>query len=199
MSLFEDAKETGRIEAFSDGVFAIAITLLVLDIKVPHAVEAGGLTPALLEQWPTYLAFLTSFAFIGIMWVNHHRMFRLIRRADHGLLLLNGLLLLGVTFVPFPTALVADYLRHPNEYVAALVFNSTYFAIAIFFNLLWWYAYRQGLFARMVDARAAQAITRAYGVGPLLYLAAIGLALVNPTASLVFNLALAIFWALPRD
>lgn len=131
-----DQKETGRIEAFSDGVFAIAITLLVLEIKVPHEVEAGRLARALLEQWPSYLAFLTSFSFIGIMWINHHRIFRLIHRSDHGLLLVNGLLLLGVTFVPFPTALVADYLRHPDEYVAVMVFNGTYLVISIFFNLL---------------------------------------------------------------
>jgi uncharacterized membrane protein len=193
-----DEKETGRLEAFSDGVFAIAITLLVLEIKVPREVEAGRLAGALLEQWPSYLAFLTSFSFIGIMWINHHRMFRLIRRSDHGLLLLNGLLLLGVTFVPFPTALVADYLHHPDEYVAAIAFSGTYLVIGIFFNLLSWYAYRRGLFAANVDAQGAGPITRAYLLGTLLYLAAVGLALVNATASLVFNLALAVFFALPR-
>jgi len=194
-----DQKETGRIEAFSDGVFAIAITLLVLEIKVPHEVEAGRLARALLEQWPSYLAFLTSFSFIGIMWINHHRIFRLIHRSDHGLLLVNGLLLLGVTFVPFPTALVADYLRHPDEYVAVMVFNGTYLVISIFFNLLWGYAYRRGLFASSTDSRAPRGIKRAYLIGPLLYLVAIGLALVNATASLVLNLALAIFYGLSRD
>lgn len=132
------------------------------------------------------------------MWINHHRMFRLIRRSDHGLLLLNGLLLLGATFVPFPTALVADYLHHPDEYVAAIVFSGTYFVIGIFFNLLWWYAYRRGLFAANMDAQGAEPITRAYLLGTLLCLAAVGLALVNVTASLVFNLALAVFFALPR-
>lgn len=194
-----DQKETGRIEAFSDGVFAIAITLLVLEIKVPHEVEAGRLARALLEQWPSYLAFLTRFSFIGIMWINHHRIFRLIHRSDHGLLLVNGLLLLGVTFVPFPTALVADYLRHPDEYVAVMVFNGTYLVISIFFNLLWGYVYRRGLFASSTDSRAPRGINRAYLIGPLLYLVAIGLALVNATASLVSNLALAIFYGLSRD
>ena len=90
------AKETGRIEAFSDGVFAIAMTLLVLDLKVPKEVGANhSLSSALLEQWPSYLAFLISFATVGIMWMNHHRLFTLIHRTDHWLLVLNGLLLFG--------------------------------------------------------------------------------------------------------
>src|SRR5690348_10117444 len=100
-----DARETARIEAFSDGVFAVAATLLVLDLKVPHDAAGGqGLVRALAGEWPAYLAFVTSFAFIGIMWINHHRLFTLIRRSDNLLLVFNGLLLLGVTFVPFATA-----------------------------------------------------------------------------------------------
>src|ERR1044071_3471000 len=98
--------ETGRIEAFSDGVFAIAITLLVLDLKVP--MERHGdreLLTALAQQWPTYLAYVTSFSTILIMWINHHRVFSLIGRADDRLLFYNGLLLLGVSIVPFPTSL----------------------------------------------------------------------------------------------
>src|SRR5262245_38427492 len=95
--------ETARIEAFSDGVFAIAITLLVLDLKVPK--EAGhdlSLASALAAQWPAYLAFVTSFLTILVMWINHHRMFTLIGRSDDRLLVYNGLLLMGVTLVLFP-------------------------------------------------------------------------------------------------
>src|SRR5437899_1855756 len=99
--------ETARIEAFSDGVFAIAITLLILEIKVP-GLQQGRLAGALLRQWPSYLAFLLSFVYIGIMWMNHHRMFTHIRRSNDTLLLLNLLLLLGVTVVPFPTAVLAS-------------------------------------------------------------------------------------------
>src|SRR5215469_2591255 len=108
------ASETGRVEAFSDGIFAIAATLLVLDLKVP---QTGGrtLASALRSQWPTYLAFVTSFATILIMWINHHRIFTLIGRSDDRLLFYNGLLLFGVTLVPFPTALVAEYLRHDGQ------------------------------------------------------------------------------------
>src|SRR6266480_1695989 len=86
-----DPKETARIEAFSDGVFAIAITLLVLELKVPREHEPGELAPALLALWPSYLAFLTSFATIGIMWINHHRLFNLIHRSNQGLLIANSL------------------------------------------------------------------------------------------------------------
>ena len=106
--------ETSRVEAFSDGVFAIAITLLILDLKVPSAPQ-GHLGPALTRQWPTYGAFLISFAFIGIMWVNHHRLFNHIRHSDNRLIFLNLLLLLGVTVVPFPTALLAAHYYSGNR------------------------------------------------------------------------------------
>ena len=97
------ATETARIEAFSDGVFAIAITLLVLDLKVPRGLAEGRtLADALLAQWPAYLAFASSFMTILIMWVNHHRIFTLVGRSDERLIFYNGLLLMGVTVVPFP-------------------------------------------------------------------------------------------------
>src|SRR4051812_39389248 len=100
----EERRETGRVEAFSDGVFAIAITLLILDLNVPDWSDSGpGLFKSLVILWPSYLAFLTSFATIGVMWVNHHRIFTHVKHSDNMLLLLNGLLLLGVTIVPFPT------------------------------------------------------------------------------------------------
>ena len=101
-------KETARIEAFSDGVFAIAITLLILEIKIPGAGSAD-LSRQLLRQWPSYVAFVISFAFIGIMWINHHRLFTHIKRANNVLLFLNLLLLLGVCAVPFPTAVLAQH------------------------------------------------------------------------------------------
>jgi uncharacterized membrane protein len=196
-----EARETGRIEAFSDGVFAVAITLLVLDLRVPHnAPDGPALFRALLAQWPAYLAFVTSFATIGIMWVNHHRLFTLIRRADTGLLLLNGLLLLAVTFVPFPTALVAEYVPRPGPaVVAAAVFNGAYIVLALAFNLLWHYAASGGRLLRADAApEAVEAITRDYRLGPPLYAATFLLAFVNVGLSVAFNLALAVFWALPR-
>jgi uncharacterized membrane protein len=192
-------KETGRIEAFSDGVFAIAITLLVLDIKVPRELpESARLIDALLAQWPAYFAFVPSFATIGIMWINHHRLFNLIKRSDQMLLVLNGLLLLGITFVPFPTALVAEYIGHPDERVAALVYNGTFVVTAILFNVLWHYAaYKNRLLDPRSDPRAVQSITRQYAFGPLIYLVAFGLAFFSATASLVMNMLLALSFAIP--
>src|SRR5579884_4245879 len=118
------ATETSRIEAFSDGVFAIAITLLVLEIKVPSG--PGDLSRQLLQQWPAYLSFLISFTFIGIMWMNHHRLFTHIARSDDVLLILNLLLLLGVTIVPFPTAVLAASLGQSGQRAAVVLYNAVY-------------------------------------------------------------------------
>jgi TMEM175 potassium channel family protein len=194
------ANETARIEAFSDGVFAIAITLLVLDLKVPRELRGEAeLWRALVAQWPSYLSFLTSFATILIMWINHHRMFTLIGRSDHRLMVYNGLLLLGVTVVPFPTSLIAQYLRHDGERFAALIFNGTYIYLAICFNLLWrWAAVGDRLLDRDASREAVTAIFDAYRYGPVWYVAAFALSFASVTASLLVNLGLAVFFALPR-
>ena len=196
-----DARDTARIEAFSDGIFAIAATLLVLDLKVPHDAAAGpGLLRALAAQWASYVAFATSFAFIGIMWINHHRLFTLIRRSDNLLLVYNGLLLFGVTFVPFPTALLAEYTPRDGGHVAAAVYSGTYTVLAIFFNLLWHHAsHKNRLLDRNADPSMVEAITRGYRFGPLLYFVSFVLAFVSVPASLAMNLALAIFFALPSQ
>jgi uncharacterized membrane protein len=195
-----DEKETGRVEAFSDGVFAIAITLLVLDLKVPHATELGGrtLASALLRQWPIFLAYLTSFATILVMWVNHHVMFGRIRRVDSKFLFLNGLLLLFVTFVPFPTSLVAEYFREGGEpaRTAGLVYSGTYVLIAVAYNLLWRYAAagRHLLDPHIPQERIVD-ITRKYAPGIPLYLVAVALSLVSVPASIALCLAMAVFFA----
>ena len=185
---------TSRLEAFSDGVFAIAITLLILEIKVPPPGAAGELGPALARLWPSYLALVTSFANVGVMWINHHRLFALIERTDEGLLGLNLLLLLGVTLVPFPTALLAEHLRGPDQRVAGVVYAGTFLVLALIFNLLWRHARRGGLVVRHVHV---DSITRQYAVGPLLYAATLGIAVVSGTACLVVNGVIAIYFALP--
>ncbi len=192
--------ETGRIEAFSDGVFAVAITLLVLDIKVPPASPATvPLDILLARQWPSYLAFATSFATILIMWVNHHRVFTHIYRSSDALLFLNGLLLFGVTIVPFSTALVSEHLGHPGQHTAAIVYNGVYIFNAIFFNLLWRSASRnERLLRQDVDRHAAQSITSSFRWGVPAYCAALALAFVNLTASLILNFMMAMFFALPK-
>ena len=188
--------ETARIEAFSDGVFAIAITLLILEIKVPRQ-DQGSLAVALLRQWPSYLAFLMSFTYIGVMWINHHRMFTHIKRSDDVLLLLNLLLLLGVTVVPFPTAVLAQFLNHPDQKMAAVVYNATFIVIAVFFNVLWRYAVSHHLLDKTVSAAAAENISRQYAYGPLLYLVCLALAWINVRASIAANISLALYFALP--
>ena len=192
-------KETGRVEAFSDGVFAIAITLLVLDLKLPKSAELGArsLWPAIAAQWPTFLAYLTSFATILVMWVNHHKMFNWIYRVDDIFLYLNGLLLLFVTFVPFPTSLIATYLTSPQGRSAAVIYAGTYEAVAIAFNLLWNHAAgNERLLWPHASATQVRAITRQYRTGPILYLAAMILALFSAEASFAYCLLLAVYWSL---
>ena len=196
-----DEKETGRIEAFSDGVLAIAITLLILELKVPHGLTASGLGAALLDEWPSYAAYLVSFATIGIMWVNHHRLFTLIQRVDNALLILNGLLLLTVSVVPFPTALVADYLGHDGDRLAAEVYAGWMILIAIAFNGLWRYAASPTRRPRLLrvppDSPEVRAIHTAYRFGPLWYVVAFGLSFWSAALAVGVCGALALFFALP--
>src|SRR5512135_3699755 len=199
MSETFESKETGRIETFSDGVFAIAITLLVLGIKVPKASDlgmSGSLVSALIALWPHYLAFVTSFATIFAMWVNHHRIFSLVHRSDHFFLYWNGLLLLLVTFLPFPTTLLAEYLLHPEAKVAGGVFAGTLVAIALAFKGLWRYASKNGrLLARSVDTAAIGQITKQHRFGPFMYLTALAVSFVSVGLSAFICLCLAVYFA----
>lgn len=193
--------ETARLEAFSDGVLAIIITLLVFGIQVPkrEVVDEIGLVAALLEQWPMYLAFAASFFFVLVMWINHHRLFRVIQRSDNNLLLLNGLLLFGISLLPFPTSVMATYLRHAERATAVVIYNGWFLAIAFFFTLLWRYASTNNrLFSEKTDPALVAHISQQFAYGPLLYLGAVGLAIVEPTLGLLASIALAIFFALPN-
>src|ERR1043166_3295936 len=117
---------------------AIAITLLVLDLKVPASANVGH---ELVRQWPSYVAFMVSFLTIGIIWVNHHHMFKLIERSTHAFLILNVVFLMTVCVLPWPTALVADYVRDAaNRSAATAVYGGVMTAIAIMFNVVWRYA-----------------------------------------------------------
>lgn len=193
----DEEKETARIEAFSDGVFAIAITLLILEVKVPHPGQEGSLWSALTHQWTTWLAFLASFFTIGVMWVNHHRLFTLIRRSDDRLLLRNGLLLLAVTIVPYPTSLLAQYVRTDESRLAATIYSVHGLLIALAYTGLFRYAVRGRLLGKRISLAAAEDIARQYRFGPFLYLIAIALAQWNGIATLIFALGLAMFFALP--
>src|SRR5260370_860077 len=118
-----DDRGTGRTEAFSDGVIAVAITLLILDVQVPNV--QTGLLQALLKQWPSYLGYVTSFLVITIFWANHHNMFRHIQQADYPLLLINALFLMCIAFIPFVTALLTKYITNsPEQHTSAVVYDA---------------------------------------------------------------------------
>src|SRR5947207_397527 len=193
-------KQTSRLESFSDGVFAVAITLLVFNLQVPHlpagAISVPALGSALFAQWPSYLTFITSFATILIMWASHHGIFKMVYRADTPFLFANGLLLLLVTVVPFPTSLVTQYLITPAASLACAVYAAVFVVINVAYNLLWWAAVRQRrLLHPAVTARQVKRLTRHILLGLPVYLLASLLAFWNPYVSLGLCSCLWIFWA----
>lgn len=197
-----EAGDTTRLETFSDGVIAIAITLLVLEIHVPEAQEiesARGLWTALGELWPSYLGYLISFVTIGIMWANHHNIFRQIARTNHYLILFNLLFLLCIGVLPFTTALLSGHLTHAGERAAVVVYAGSFLATALSYFLLWWYPSHGGrLIAPGAKPRAVAEITKRFRLGPPSYLLALVLAFVNTWASLALMALLALLYLLPN-
>jgi uncharacterized membrane protein len=190
--------DTGRLEAFSDGVFAIAITLLILNVDLPGG--SASLAHRIGQAWPSYLAFVISFVTIGIMWANHHSIFHLIDRTTHGLIVANLLLLLSVSFVPFPTRLLSGYLAAggPDERTAALLYGGTFVTIAVFYNVVWQTAARNNrLIVRGGEAEAAQ-VTRRFRFGVPGYLVATLLTLASVPAGLAVEGGLALLYLLPH-
>ena len=191
-------KETARLEAFSDGVFAVAITLLALDLKVPP-VRAGGtgrdLAEALLRQWPSYLAFATSFLTVLIMWLNHHLVFKLVGKTSMRLMLANGYLLMMTTTVPFATELFSTYFRQPAGRVAAAAHAGSFVLISL--GYLWmWHAIKHGeLFRAGAPQETIDRIDRNYRYGTPMYLVATLGAAVSPHVTLGICTALWVFWA----
>ena len=193
-----DQHETSRIEAFSDGVFAIAITLLIIEVHVPGRGHAAELGDHLLDLWPSYLGYLTSFLTIGVMWINHHYVFSLIDRVDRTMLLLNTTLLLMIAFVPFPTAVLAQFIETDGARAAAVLYGATLTITAINFFVWWGYASAgRRLIAEQVPDHVVEDITRAYTPGTLLYGSAMLLAFLEPWLSAALYLAIAVFYALP--
>ena len=193
----QEEKETGRVEAFSDGVFAIAITLLILNLKTPEPAELKGasLIPFLLKQWPTYFAFLMSFLTILVMWVNHHRLFTFIRRTDGRLLFINGLVLLVVTITPFPTSLLATYLMHAGAKSAAQIYAANSIAIAVAFNILWRYATAgDRLLYENADRKTIAIIDKQYSFGMPAYLVAFATSFFSAYLSMGICMLLALFF-----
>lgn len=197
-----EEKATGRIEAFSDGVFAIAITLLILELKVPNVDVAQLVNPdaalfdALRHLGPHYLAFFLSFVSILVMWVNHHRIFTIVRKSDDAFLFWNGLVLLCVTVVPFPTELLARYMTGPGSQAAAAVYSGVALVIALAYTALWQHAIRGGrlLTPGYREAEVAE-LSRQYRYGPLAYVVALGLAYFSSAASIGLCLVLVVVFA----
>jgi uncharacterized membrane protein len=189
------AKDTARTEAFSDGVFAFAITLLVLNLHDPSSKDVS-LADGLINEWQFFFALVTSFITILVMWLNHHNMFSHIERVDRRLMLRNGILLLFVVLTPFTTSIVADHLTRADAGTAAVLYSGNFLFIAIAWNLLWRYCAKdRRLLQEDVTDAEAQTITRQYLVAPLGSVVALAISLVSGLASVTVVLAIAAFYA----
>ena len=187
---------TDRLETFSDGVFAVAITLLVLGLHV--SAPRGGLERALANEWPHYATYVVSFLTIGIIWMNHHAQFKRIEHADRTLMVLNLVLLMIVTAIPFPTSLLASYLHDgADEHVAAAVYAGTLLAMSIAFFSTYVWAARRKLFAPWVGEQQVGYLVRRNGAGLLVYAIAIGVAFTSASASLVLCGVVALYYLHP--
>jgi uncharacterized membrane protein len=189
----------GRLEAFSDGVFAIAITLLVLELPIPAAGGEESLAHQLKDEWPSFAAYVVSFATIGVIWINHHAMLRRVREIDHSTLVLNLLLLLWVGLLPWTTALLAEYLREGDgQHLAAAIYAGSYLLMSLTFFAM----QRHILFAMDhaldPEARAArETIWRRNRAGLLPYAIATAVAPLSSYVTLAICAAIAVFYALP--
>jgi uncharacterized membrane protein len=198
----QERKETGRLEALSDGVFAIAMTLLVLGIRIPTSDQLNAQTTlaqlALLDNnaWLPFLTYVISFLTILVMWINHHYMFQFVARIDRFFVVANGLLLMVIVFVNYPTALVANFVGTTGGEFAAIAYNVTLITASLLYNALWFRIIgHRRLLADDTDPAEVASYTRQYLFGGPMYVVALGLAFVNPGLSIALDAALAIFWA----
>jgi uncharacterized membrane protein len=197
-----DIVKTGnlsRLEAFSDGVFAIAITLLTLDLALPASAQYPdhrSLLNALGNLWPSYLAYVTSFATILIMWFNHQAIFKAVKHFDPVLVLANGLLLMVVAAIPFPTRILAEHFTTPAARIACAIYAGYLLLGNVGFNALWWsIRYKRRRLIDAVDDASARIVSRIISLGFLLYLVAVVTALFSAYASLVMIIGLWCLWA----
>ncbi len=190
---------TDRVEAFSDGVFAIAITLLILAISIPElskeALLKGELITHIIALWPKLLSYIVSFSVIGIFWVGHHIMFRFIKRVDRILLWLNILFLMIISFIPFPAALLGEY---GQEQTAIIIYGTTLFLAGISFEFLWVYAsHNYRLIDKNLDSQRIARATKIVLIAPIIYLLAIIASFINPLWSIIIYILVPILYILP--
>jgi uncharacterized membrane protein len=191
--------KTTRLEAFSDGIFAFAITLLVLAIELPDAGHRPHLAHDLLQLWPSYLAYALSVFVIGAIWINHHGMFQHIDRVDNSFLLLNLLQLMTITFIPFPTAVLASTIAQGSGMpVAAAFYGLTLTIVGILVNAMWWYAVRADLVKQEIGEAKTRLLTRRFAIGPIAYALATAVGLVLPWLALAVFAGLNLFYLWPR-
>jgi uncharacterized membrane protein len=194
----DNERDTGRLEAFSDGVIAVAITLLILDIHVPPFVAGTSLLQALRNSGITYLGYVISFTIIGLFWANHHYMFKYIHQTDHYLLLLNTLALMCLVFIPFTTSLLAAHFDDDYATSAAMIYSASLLLTSILYNVIWWYASTHPrLLASELTPQVAKQMTRRYFVSIPLYVVTLIVAALNMRVSLVLYMAIALLYALP--
>jgi uncharacterized membrane protein len=185
------------MEAFSDGIFAIAATLLVLDLVIP-AVTSRDVGHKLAEQWPTYVAYLVSFATIGNAWLNHSVITEYLDRADAILLRLNLALLFFVSVLPFPTHMLAEYLSsESDERIAVTVYGLNLLAISGFIAIVWHYALWQRLVTKDNSEADVRALTSKLDPGLASYAVVIGIGLWSPGVAVVLYFVIALFMIIP--
>jgi uncharacterized membrane protein len=185
-----------RVEAFSDGIFAIIITLLVLEIKVPHIEEhhsSQALLTALIKLFPKFLGWIISFFTVAVIWVNHHKLFKQFRLLNHGIFWWNALLLLWTTFIPFPTAILGDY---PANMTSVVFYGSVMALMAMSFTMMRWYVLRN---QELLEENVNVAVFRRGTVlslifGPLLYLTGVAASLIHPYISFTIYFAIPVYF-----
>jgi uncharacterized membrane protein len=187
--------DRGRLEAFSDGVFAVAITLLVIELAIPEPGH-GALGQQLTSHWPSFAAYVVSFLTIGIIWVNHHALFRNFADVDRTMLFLNLLMLFFVVTIPFATATMAAYLRDggADASLAAAIYQGVFLCMSLTFGGLFWWSIRHGHMAIPLTGAAAHTALIRFTIGNLAYAAAIGIAYLSAPASLLVSALVAVYY-----
>lgn len=185
----------GRLETFSDGVFAVAITLLVLNLHI-RGPGHGSLLRQFGDQWPAYAALCVSFFVIGVIWVHHHNLFKRVATVDRPLMALNLLLLLCVMVFPFPTATLATYLRHggSDAHIAAAAYGLVVEGVALSFLAVTLWTMRHGLLEEIVPTAAARAAAFRYGAGAVAIAVAIGLSFLSALLALAVHMMIAMYF-----
>ncbi len=187
-----------RLEAFSDGVFAIAITLLVIELHAPELGGGESLAQALWAQWPSYVAYLDSFATIGVIWLNHHRVLAQVARVDGPLLVLNLNLLLWTALIPFPTDVVAEFLGQGGEQAKTAVafYSAVFVLLGLSFGALFvWITRDDRLLHRLPPPEVVRAARLRFTLGEGVYLVALALSFLWPPLALALHAAMALYYA----